>query len=187
MDQLHRAIVRARAGKFPVKTSGNHEPNEPSWLGVRFALVEQVKTLEALCEVFSQRLGILEKRLVALEHGQEDAEAPPPPRRPTVEAIQHAVCRAYSIPMASLLGHQHCARIVRPRHIAMYLCTRLTLRSLPDIARRFGNRDHTTIMNARNRITQARRDDLELANELAEFERQLGGLHETGQPTMQIT
>jgi chromosomal replication initiation ATPase DnaA len=171
MDELQRAIWRARAVSLPVKPNGNHEPN--------IALIERVQILEALCEVFSQRL-------TALEHQQSQVVTPSAqtvesiePRhalRPTIAAIQGLVCKAYSITQADMLSRRRTQRIVRPRHVAMYLCTQLTLRSPSYIGRLFGNIDRTTVINARERITGARSEEPELAKQLTEFERQLGGI-----------
>lgn len=71
---------------------------------------------------------------------------------PQLVKIQHAVCKAYGVSMPQLVGHERKADVVRPRQVAMYLSRTLTPRSLPEIARRFGGRDHTTVMHAVRRI-----------------------------------
>jgi chromosomal replication initiation ATPase DnaA len=171
MDELQRAIQRARAVSLPVKPNENQEPN--------IALIERVQILEALCQVFSQRLTALEhqqSKIVALMPQPVGPVEPPPPLRPTVNAIQELVCKAYNITQTDMLSKRRTRRIVRPRQIAMYLARRLTLRSLPHIGRLFGNIDHTTVGNAHERIKWARSADVELAKQLTEFERQLGGI-----------
>lgn len=79
-----------------------------------------------------------------------------------VRRIQHVVCEAYGVSMGQLLGVERIANIVRPRQVAMYLSRTLTSCSMPDLARRFGGRDHTTVMHAVRKIEQLYREDEEL-------------------------
>lgn len=71
---------------------------------------------------------------------------------PKVEEIQRAVCQFYGVSKLDLLSKRRTANICRPRQIAMYLAKTLTFRSLPEIGRRFGNRDHTTVLHAVRKI-----------------------------------
>lgn len=81
-----------------------------------------------------------------------------------VEIIQRAVLSKFpGITMADMKSQSRSARYFIPRHIAMYLCKEMTNKSLPDIGRRFGGRDHTTVLNAINRITARLLDDEEFA------------------------
>ena len=63
--------------------------------------------------------------------------------------------------------------IARPRQVAMYLAKKLTPRSLPEIGRRFGGRDHTTVMHAVKRIEELRAADSELNNDVVHLTRLL--------------
>jgi hypothetical protein len=74
------------------------------------------------------------------------------PSSPKVEDIQRAVCRRYGVSRADMLSARRTATIVLPRQIAMYLAKTITLRSLPEIGRRFGGRDHTTVLHAVRKI-----------------------------------
>lgn len=74
----------------------------------------------------------------------------PPPIR--VESIQRVVARHFHCTRLDLLSSRRTAAVVLPRQIAMYLAKKLTPRSLPDIARRFGGRDHTTALHAVRKI-----------------------------------
>ncbi|MGH6789157.1 MAG: helix-turn-helix domain-containing protein, partial [Pseudolabrys sp.] len=65
------------------------------------------------------------------------------------------------------------ANVVRPRQIAMYLAKTLTLRSLPEIGRRFGGRDHTTVLHAVRKIEGLVGNDMTLAEEIEILKRQL--------------
>ncbi|MGF1454691.1 MAG: chromosomal replication initiator protein DnaA [Alphaproteobacteria bacterium] len=80
-------------------------------------------------------------------------------RRVTVEEIQRKVAEHFSIKVADLLSPRRARVVTRPRQIAMYLAKQLTTRSLPDIGRRFGNRDHTTVMHAVKKVEELRRAD----------------------------
>lgn len=66
--------------------------------------------------------------------------------------IQGSVCAKADISREELLGQCRSKNIVKPRHVAMALCKRLTLHSLPEIGRAFGDRDHTTILSATRKL-----------------------------------
>src|SRR5207244_10771589 len=74
------------------------------------------------------------------------------PKRSKIEDIQRVVARQYNVSRSDLLSSRRTANVVRPRQIAMYLAKTLTLRSLPEIGRRFGGRDHTTVLHAVRKI-----------------------------------
>ena len=80
---------------------------------------------------------------------------------------QYNVCRA------DLLSSRRTANVVRPRQVAMYLAKTLTLRSLPEIGRRFGGRDHTTVLHAVRKIENLVSTDTALAEEIELLKRQL--------------
>jgi chromosomal replication initiation ATPase DnaA len=81
-----------------------------------------------------------------------------------VETIQRAVLAKFpGMTLADIKSSSRGAKCVAPRHLAMYLCKELTDKSLLDIGRRFGGRDHTTVLNAINRITARLLDDEEFA------------------------
>lgn len=78
---------------------------------------------------------------------------------PRIEQIQAAVCQHYKVSVKDLISSQRTASIVRPRQVAMYLCRELTLRSLPEIGRKFGSRDHTTVLHGARKIHSLRAVD----------------------------
>ena len=92
-------------------------------------------------------------------------------RRITIEEIQRRVAAHYNIKPAELSSNRRAQVVVRPRHVAMYLAKQLTSRSLPEIGRKFGKRDHTTVMYAIRRIEELRPKDAAL-DEDVEFLRQ---------------
>lgn len=91
---------------------------------------------------------------------------------PTINQIKHLVSDAYGVPMASLAAIERTARFVRPRHVAIYLCTTMTLKSLPEIGREF-KRDHTTALHARDSIAAKRVEDHALNDKLCGLEASL--------------
>src|SRR5689334_3931489 len=83
--------------------------------------------------------------------------------------IQRAVARHYNVNREDLLSPCRKANVARPRHVAMYLARTLTLGSLPEIARCFGGRDHTTVLHAVRKIGKLVRNDRNLAGEISAF------------------
>lgn len=81
------------------------------------------------------------------------------PRRPRVAEIQQAVADEFRVPMIEMISNRRARRVARPRQIAMYLARTLTPLSLPDIGRRFGGRDHTTVMHACRHVPMLMVDD----------------------------
>ncbi|GJL96897.1 MAG: chromosomal replication initiator protein DnaA [Hyphobacterium sp.] len=75
-------------------------------------------------------------------------------RRVTVDVIQKAVAERFGVQVADILSKRRTKTVVKPRHVAMYLAKTMTTRSLPDIGRRFGNRDHSTVIHAVNKISE---------------------------------
>jgi len=95
------------------------------------------------------------------------------PRRVKIEDIQRLVANHYNVSRADILSSRRTATVVRPRQIAMYLAKSLTLRSLPEIGRRFGGRDHTTVLHAVRKIEGMVGKDTELAGEIDHLKRML--------------
>ncbi len=87
-------------------------------------------------------------------------------QRVTVEEIQRKVAEHYNVRLADLIGPKRMRTIARPRQVAMYLAKELTPRSLPEIGRCFGGRDHTTIMHGGRKITSLRESDRQLNEDL---------------------
>jgi chromosomal replication initiator protein len=102
-----------------------------------------------------------------------DLIRPQEPRRVKIEDIQRVVARQYNVTRADLLSSRRTANVVRPRQVAMYLAKTLTLRSLPEIGRRFGGRDHTTVLHAVRKIENLVSTDTALAEEIELLKRQL--------------
>ncbi|HEX6001603.1 MAG TPA: chromosomal replication initiator protein DnaA [Hyphomicrobiaceae bacterium] len=95
------------------------------------------------------------------------------PRRIKVEDILRIVSRHFAVSKADILSDRRHRSVVRPRQIGMYLAKQLTSRSLPEIGRRFGNRDHTTVLHAIRKIDKEIGDNPHLKEEIEELKRQL--------------
>ena len=96
-------------------------------------------------------------------------------KRITIDDIQKATSEHYGMKQADLLSERRNRAIARPRQAAMWLAKQLTTRSLPDIGRRFGGRDHTTVLHAVRRIEALRAEDPVLSQDLETITRKLRG------------
>lgn len=94
-------------------------------------------------------------------------------RKVTVDEIQRKVADHFNIRLSDMLGPKRVRTIARPRQMAMYLAKQLTTRSLPEIGRQFGGRDHTTIMHGVKRIEELRAVDSQIADDLEILRRAL--------------
>ncbi len=95
------------------------------------------------------------------------------PKRVKIEEIQKLVATHFNVSRADILSSRRTANVVRPRQIAMYLSKMMTPRSLPEIGRRFGGRDHTTVLHAVRKIEGLAGKDSALNEELELFKRLL--------------
>ena len=91
----------------------------------------------------------------------------------TIEEIQKKVAQHFNIRLADMHSARRARAVARPRQVAMYLAKQLTTRSLPEIGRKFGGRDHTTVMHAVKRIEELRQMDASLAEDIDLLRRML--------------
>lgn len=95
-------------------------------------------------------------------------------RKATIDDIQKKVCEYYNVRVAEMHSPKRARSIARPRQVAMFLCKMLTPRSLPEIGRKFGGRDHTTVMHAVKKVEEliaqedSIREDIELLRRMLE-------------------
>lgn len=111
-------------------------------------------------------VGLAEKTLADLIRARET-------RRVRIEDILKVVSRHFKIARNDILSARRSRDVVRPRQIAMYLAKALTSRSLPEIGRRFGGRDHTTVLHSVRKVEQLMKDDGELQQEIELLKRML--------------
>lgn len=94
-------------------------------------------------------------------------------RRISIEEIQKRVAEYFNIRVADMHSARRARQVARPRQVAMYLSKQLTTRSLPEIGRKFGGRDHTTVMHAVKKIEELRASDASFAEDIELLRRML--------------
>jgi chromosomal replication initiator protein len=96
-------------------------------------------------------------------------------RRITIDEIQRKVAEHYTLRLDDMFSARRSRNVARPRQVAMYLCKKLTPRSLPEIGRKFGGRDHTTVMHAVRKVEELVGGDIAFADEVKILTRKLKG------------
>ena len=96
-------------------------------------------------------------------------------RRVTIEEIQKRVAEHFNIRVSDMHSARRARSVARPRQVAMYLAKQLTSRSLPEIGRKFGGRDHTTVMHAVKKVDELRDHDSTFAEDVELLRRMLEG------------
>ena len=159
------AILKARAQEFATQRPHVIIPDE---------VLERVSDLEEaspreLIGVFTKiaTYADLTKKPVTLEFAEETiSQRGAPPKKTGIEDIQRKTAEFYKLDVRDLHSKERSRRVARPRQIAMYLARELTMRSLPEIGRRFGDRDHTTVLHACRRIVELCNEDAVLKQEV---------------------
>ena len=125
-------------------------------LAVQADMSGSVTTLEAAQDILSDVLRSYERRI-------------------TIDEIQRKVAEHFSLRLQDMHSSRRSRNVARPRQVAMYLCKKLTPRSLPEIGRKFGGRDHTTVMHAVRKVDELIKDDIAFADEIKTLTRKLKG------------
>ena len=171
--ELRRAIVQRRADQATARY-GMHFPT-PVIDYVSRAVVSHGRDLDGAVNrlvAANQLTGELitvplaEKTLADLIRARDA-------KRVRIEDILKIVSRHYKVPRNELLSARRSRDVVRPRQIAMFLAKALTSRSLPEIGRRFGGRDHTTVLHSVRKVESMMKDDIELCQEIELLKRML--------------
>jgi chromosomal replication initiator protein len=165
------AILKARTGEFVRECQHAVIPDE---------VLERVADIDGatpreLLGVFNRMATwtSLTKKPVTLEVAEESiGQRTAPGRKVAIEDIQRKTAEFYKLDVRDMHSKERSRRVARPRQVAMYLARELTQRSLPEIGRRFGGRDHTTILHACRQITKLCGSDTLLKQEV-DFLRQL--------------
>ena len=151
---------------------GKARPDVLQFLADRFP--DSIRELEGGLTTLAARAG---ERLSTLTVDEAQAILRPHLRggdkRITVDEIQKAVAEHYGLKQADLLSERRTRAVARPRQTAMYLAKQLTTRSYPDIGRRFGGRDHTTVLHAVKRIEELKAEDPGIAADIETLTRKL--------------
>jgi len=173
-----------RLGILEAKLEGLGRP-----LGIR-GLSARAEVLQFLADRFTDSVRELEGALNTLvaslganisRAGLDEVQAILRPhlrggeRRVTIDEIQKATAEHFGLKQADLISERRNRAVARPRQAAMWVAKQLTTRSLPDIGRRFGGRDHTTVLHAVRRIEELKLTDDQLARDLDALLRRLRG------------
>ena len=164
-----------------VQIMGRHQgfsaglrPDVAGFLADRFS--DSVRELEGALNVLIARVG---GGVAALSLDEAQSMLHPHLRggekRITVDEIQKVTSEHFGLKQTDLVSPGRARALARPRQAAMWLAKQLTTRSLPDIGRRFGGRDHTTVLHAVRRIEELRLVDPQLARDLETLTRKLRG------------
>jgi chromosomal replication initiator protein len=160
----------AQQGKFHPSA----RPEVLQFLADRFT--DSVRELEGALNTLVARVGADVARLTLDEaQGILRPHLACNERKVTVDMIQKAVAEHYSLKQADLISERRARAVARPRQVAMWLAKQITTRSLPDIGRRFGGRDHTTVLHAVRRIESLKGEDATIARDLDVLLRKLRG------------
>ncbi len=137
-------------------------------------IVSNVRELEGALNRISAHMRLI-GRDITLESAQELLHdlLRANERRVTIDEIQKRVAEHFTIKMAEMTSSRRARIVARPRQVAMYLAKQLTSRSLPEIGRKFGGRDHTTVMHAVRKIEELIASDRALAEDVELLRRML--------------
>lgn len=177
---LHPTTYELRLGILQSKTQAfrAQQPDLEIGAGVLEFLAHRITTNVRVLEGALQRLfahASLLRREITLEVAQECLAdiLRTNDRKINIDDIQRKVAEHYNIRLADMMGPKRARNVARPRQIAMYLSKQLTSRSLPEIGRRFGGRDHTTIMHGVRKIEELLVEDSAMVEDIAVLKRML--------------
>ncbi|WP_425517130.1 chromosomal replication initiator protein DnaA [Paracoccus bogoriensis] len=177
---LHPTTYELRLGILQSKTEvfRAQHPDLEIGAGVLEFLAHRISTNVRVLEGALQRLfahASLLRREITLEVAQECLTdiLRTNDRKVSIDDIQRKVAEHYNIRLADMIGPKRARNVARPRQIAMYLSKQMTSRSLPEIGRRFGGRDHTTIMHGVRKVEELIAEDSSLAEDIAVLKRML--------------
>ncbi|MGO4713767.1 chromosomal replication initiator protein DnaA [Bradyrhizobium sp. 2TAF24] len=173
-EELRLEILKSRVAAARTHHAGFDVP-QPVLEYLARAITHNGRDLEGAVNrlLAHSKLNAQPVTLEMAEREVRDLVRPQEPKRVKIEDIQRVVARQYNVSRSDLLSSRRTANVVRPRQVAMYLAKTLTLRSLPEIGRRFGGRDHTTVLHAVRKIEALVGKDVALADEVELLKRQL--------------
>jgi chromosomal replication initiator protein len=174
---LHPTTYELRLGILASKAEQLGQPVPPKVLEfLAHKITSNVRELEgALNRVVAHTT--LVGRSITLELAQEVLHdvLRANDRRVTIEEIQKRVAEHYNIKLTEMHSARRARAVARPRQVAMYLAKQLTSRSLPEIGRKFGGRDHTTVMHAVKKVEELKAQDHSFAEDVELLRRMLEG------------
>ncbi|MBV1886340.1 MAG: chromosomal replication initiator protein DnaA [Parvibaculaceae bacterium] len=171
--ELRLGILQAKAEEIVARTPSVNVPHDVLEL-LAGRIVSNVRELEgALKRVVAY--GTLVQRVINVDMAQDVLRdlLRSHERRVTIEEIQRRVAEYFSVRLSDLLSARRARAIARPRQVAMYLSKQLTTRSLPEIGRKFGGRDHTTVIHAVRKIDELCKQDASMEEDVDLLRRML--------------
>jgi chromosomal replication initiator protein len=172
---LHATTYELRLSILQAKAMGQGVPVPPKVLEfLAHKITTNVRELEGALNRLIAHANLF-GRAVTMEGAQEVLHdvLRAHDRRVTIEEIQKRVAEHYNIRLTDMSSPRRARNVARPRQIAMYLAKQLTSRSLPEIGRRFGGRDHTTVMHAVSRVAELMQADAAFAEDVELLRRML--------------
>lgn len=171
--ELRLGILQAKVEDIVARTPSVNVPHDVLEL-LAARIVSNVRELEgALKRVVAY--GSLVQRVINVDMAQDVLRdlLRSHERRVTIEEIQRRVAEYFSVRLSDLLSARRARAIARPRQVAMYLSKQLTTRSLPEIGRKFGGRDHTTVIHAVRKIDELCKQDASMEEDVDLLRRML--------------
>ena len=177
---LHPTNYELRLGILHAKAETQAKANPTVGLDVKVLeflahrISSNVRVLEgALTRLFA--FGSLVGRDITLDMAQESLAdlLRQSDRKVTIDEIQRKVAEHYNLRISDLLSPRRARAVARPRQVAMFLSKDLTSKSLPEIGRKFGGRDHTTVIHAVKRVEELKKSDNQIAEDVELLRRML--------------
>jgi chromosomal replication initiator protein len=172
---LHATTFELRVSILEAKAHGTGVPVPPKVMEfLAHKITSNVRELEGALNRLIAHANLF-GRTITLESAQEVLHdvLKAHDRRVSIEEIQRKVAEHWNIRLTDMSSARRARNVARPRQVAMYLAKQLTSRSLPEIGRRFGNRDHTTVMHAVQRVTELMGHDASFADDVELLRRML--------------
>ncbi|HIP23502.1 MAG TPA: chromosomal replication initiator protein DnaA [Rhodobacteraceae bacterium] len=177
---LHPTNYELRLGILHAKAEAQAKANPTVGLDVKVLeflahrISSNVRVLEgALTRLFA--FGSLVGRDITMDMAQESLAdlLRQSDRKVTIDEIQRKVAEHYNLRISDLLSPRRARAVARPRQVAMFLSKSLTAKSLPEIGRKFGGRDHTTVIHAVKRVEEMKLTDSQIADDVELLRRML--------------
>ncbi len=158
--ELRYEILKKKSAELLKSNSGHHVVNDSVLIFLAKTIVSNVRELEGALNKVVTFSNIMNKKIdVELTKTVLKDLLRSNNKRITIDEIQNKVSNYYNINTEDLISSRRLRSFARPRQVAMYLAKKLTSRSLPEIGRKFGGRDHTTVIHAVKKIDQLKSEN----------------------------
>jgi chromosomal replication initiator protein len=158
--ELRYEILKKKSAELLKSNSGHHVVDDSVLIFLAKTIVSNVRELEGALNKVVTFSNIMNKKIdVELTKTVLKDLLRSNNKRITIDEIQNKVSNYYNINTEDLISSRRLRSFARPRQVAMYLAKKLTSRSLPEIGRKFGGRDHTTVIHAVKKIDQLKSEN----------------------------